>query len=52
MTVYLAIVYVNDYIDDILVFETLEKAEQFKKEKDHFNPCCEIIVRIEQHNVR
>lgn len=52
MAVYLAIVYVNGWIDEIHVFETLEKAENYKKEKDHFNPCCEIIVRIEQHNVR
>lgn len=52
MTVYLAIVCVNDYIDDIIVFETLEKAENFKKEKDSFSPCCEIKVRVEQHYVR
>lgn len=52
MAVYLAIVYVNDYIDDIIVFGTKEKAENFKNEKDSFHPCCEVKVRIEQHDVR
>lgn len=52
MTVYLALVFVNECLDDILVFETLEKAENYKKEKDSFNPFCEIKVIIEQHYVR
>lgn len=52
MSVYLALVFANDWLDDILVFETLEKANDFKKNKDSNNPFCEIKVRIEQHIVR
>lgn len=52
MSVYLALVYVNDSLNDILVFETLEKAIAYKQGKDSFNPCCEIVVSIEEHYIR